>query len=393
MMKRPYRLSAKFIEAVNEPGRYGDGRGGNGLSLLVKVGRDRASKSWCQRLPANTPGKREIGLGRYPQVSLSEARDLAMRNWIKATDGGIIVSHVESRTPTFADAIDSAIAMRSESWKNDRTAKNFRAALDKYAVPIIGKLLVSDITAGDVLAVLSPIWVAVPEQAKRTKESISTVMEWAKVNGHRGDNPADKAILKALPKRGLKQHFKALPFADVATALERVKATDAHWSTKAAFEFIAYTACRSGEVRQAEWSEIDGDVWTIPADKMKNKREHRVALSTAALAVLEDARERTGGEGLVFPTQRGKVMTDNTASKLLRTNGIETTPHGLRSSFRDWSAEKTDVPREICEFALAHVEGSASELAYRRTDFFDKRRELMERWGEYLTSADSSSLT
>ena len=198
------------------------------------------------------------------------------------------------------------------------------------------------------------------------------------------------AILKALPKRGLKTHFKALPFADVGAAIDRVKATEAHWSTKAAFEFIALTASRSIEVRLAEWSEIHGDVWTIPADKMKNGREHRVPLTAPALAVLEGARERTGGDGLVFPSLRGKPMTDNTVSKLLRDNGIETTPHGVRSSFRDWAAEKTDVPKEICEFALAHVEGSASELAYRRTDFFDKRRELMERWSEYLTRTDSN---
>ena len=390
MLKRPYRLTARFIESVREPGRFGDGRGGSGLSLLVKQGKElpegsrRVSKSWCQRLPANTQGSREIGLGRYPEISLTQARELAMRNWIKATDGGIVVSQIESRIPTFADAIEDTIAMRSESWKNERTAKQFRAVLDAYALPTIGKKLVSEVTSADVLAVLLPIWVAVPEQAKRTKESISTVMEWARVHGHRADNPADKAILKALPKRGLKTHFKALPFADVAAAIERVKGTEAHWSTKAAFEFIAYTACRSGEVRLAEWSEIDGDVWTIPAAKMKNGREHRVPLTGAALAVLEGAMERTGGDGLIFPTKRGKEMPDNTVSKLLRDNGIETTPHGLRSAFRDFCAEMTDVPREICEFALAHVEGSASELAYRRADFFVKRRALMGSWCEYL---------
>ena len=385
-MNRPYRLSAKFVETVKEPGRYGDGRGGNGLSLLVKAGRAGMSKSWCQRLPVNTEGKREIGLGRFPQVALSEARDLAMRNWIKATDGAVIVGRVEARTPTFAEAIEKAVELRAPAWKNERTAKNFRAALEAYALPTIGKKLVSDVTSGDVLAILSPIWTSRPEQAKRTKESVSTVMQWAMVEGHRRDNPADKAILKALPKRGLKQHFRALPFADIGAAISQVRATSAHWSTKAAFEFIALTAARSGEVRLAEWSEIDGDVWTIPAAKMKNGREHRIPLTGPVLAVLDGARDRTGGEGLVFPSKQGKPMTDNTISKLLRDNKIETTPHGLRSAFRDWAAEMTDVPREICEFALAHVEGSASELAYRRTDYFEKRRELMDAWGSYLTA-------
>ena len=262
-----------------------------------------------------------------------------------------------------------------------------------YALPTIGKKLVSQITPADVLAVLAPIWVDIPEQAKRTKEQISTILQWAMVEGFRADNPVDKAILKALPKRGLKTHFKALPFADLATAIQQVKETSAHWSTKAAFQFIAYTVCRSGEVRQAEWSEIDGETWTIPATKMKNGREHRVPLTGAALAILNDARERTGGQGLVFPSQRDKVLTDNTVSKLLRDNGIETTPHGVRSSFRDWAAEMTDVPKEISEYALAHIEGSASELSYRRTDFYAKRRELMEGWAAYLTGTDSTNLT
>ena len=395
MVNRPYRLTAKFIEAVAEPGRYGDGHGGNGLSVLVKASRRGGSKSWCQRLPANTVGKREIGLGRYPEISLTEARDLARRNWIKALDGETVVSNTIAvfRIPTFADAIDPAYAVRSKGWKSPKTEKLNRAALTRYALPTIGKKLVSEITPADVLAVLSPIWVDVPEQAKRTKEQISTVMHWAMVEGHRGKNPVDKAIVEALPKRGLKTHFMALPFADVRGGIEQVRATEAHWSTKAAFEFIAFTVCRSGEVRGAVWSEIDlaASVWTIPEAKMKNKRVHRVPLSGPALAVLADAKERTGGNGLIFPSITGKPMTDATMSKLTRENSIGTTPHGLRSSFRDWAAECTDSPREISELCLAHIEGSASELAYRRTDFYDKRRELMERWARYL--GDSSSLT
>ena len=389
MVNRPYRLTATFIETVAKAGRYGDGHGGNGLSLLVKESSKGGSKSWCQRLPANTVGKRSIGLGRYPEISLTEARDLARRNWTKALDGETVVTIAVSRIPTFADAIDPAYAVRSKSWKSPKTEKINRAALTMYALPIIGKKLVSQITAADVLAVLAPIWVDVPEQAKRTKEQISTILQWATVEGFRDTNPVDKAILKALPKRGLKTHFRALPFADVAAAIQRVEETSAHWSTKAAFQFICHTACRSGEVRQAEWSEIDGETWTIPAAKMKNGRQHRVPLTGAALAVLNDARERTGGDGLVFPTKRSKVMTDNTVSKLLRDNGIETTPHGVRSSFRDWAAEMTDVPKEISEYALAHVEGSASELSYRRTDFYAKRRELMENWSAYLTKPAS----
>ncbi len=385
-MKRPAQLSAAFVKTVKEPGRYGDGRGGHGLSLLVKESTTgRFSKSWAQRLRINGEPF-NVGIGSYPVVTLARARELALENRRRVEDG------IDPRTPvktipTFADAIDSAIAVRSTAWKNAKTEKIFRAVLDRYALPTIGKKLISDVTSADVLAILSPIWVDVPEQAKRTKESISTVMEWARVEGYRADNPADKSILKALPKRGLKKHFKALPFADVGAAIERVKATDAYWSTKSAFEFIALTACRSGEVRQAHWNEIDLDaaLWTIPDGKMKNGREHRVPLSRKALDLLNGARELTEGEGLVFPSLRGKPMTDNTISKLLRDNQIETTPHGLRSAFRDWAAECSDVPREIAEHALAHVEGSASELAYRRTDYLERRRALMQDWADYIT--------
>ena len=389
MVNRPYRLTAKFIEAVKEPGRYGDGHGGNGLSLLVKNSSRGGSKSWCQRLPANTVGKREIGLGRYPEISLSEARDLARRNFTRGLDGETVVSNAVavSRIPTFADAIDPAMEAKLQSgrWTNARSAQIFQSTLKLYAVPTIGHKSVADITSADVLAVVAPISVATPEQGKRTKESISTVMKWAVLQGYRSDNPVNNSLAGMLPKRAVQQHFKALPYADVAGAIERVRGTEAYWSTKAAFEFIVYTACRSGEVRKAEWSEIDGDVWTIPAHKMKNRQQHRVPLTGPALAVLEAARERTGGAGLIFPSQRGKPMTDSTLSKLLRTNGVGTTAHGLRSSVTDWAAEKTEYPREIRNFVIAHIEGSDSELAYRRTDYFDKRRELLERWAAYLT--------
>ena len=235
------------------------------------------------------------------------------------------------------------------------------------------------------MGILSPIWLTKPETGRQVREHTSVVMEWAIGQGHRNDNPAGKAITKSLPKQDKrKKHFKALPFAELGAAIEKVKATEAHPSTKLAFELIAFTACRSGEARLATWNEIEGDTWSIPAARMKNGLEHRIPISRQALEVLNKARELGDGTGLVFPSKRGKPMTDATISKLLRENNVQTTPHGLRTAFRTWAAECSDVPREIAEHALAHVEGSASELAYRRTDYFERRKTLMADWSDFI---------
>ena len=183
------------------------------------------------------------------------------------------------------------------------------------------------------------------------------------------------------------EHFRALPFSEVGKAINKVRATNAWWATQLCLEFLTLTAARSGEARLATWSEINEktSTWVIPKVRMKQGFEHRVPLSLAALAVLEQARELSDGTGLVFPSPTGKALTDSTMSKLLRDNNIGCVPHGMRSSFRDFAAERTDMPREIVEHALAHVEGSASELAYRRTDYFEKRRGLMQSWSDFLS--------
>ena len=242
------------------------------------------------------------------------------------------------------------------------------------------------ISAADVLAVLVPIWQGKRETARRVKQRIGSVMDWAIAEGHRADNPV-LAIRAALPSNGKhKAHHRALPYAAVGGALRAVATSRAWWATKSAFALLVLTAARSGEVRGMRWEEVDGDTWTIPESRAKTGRAHRVPLSGAALAVLEDARQWTGGAGLVFPSQSGRMMSDTTLSKLLLENQVGAVPHGFRSSFRDWAAERTNIPREIAEHALAHVVGDAAELAYRRTDFFDKRRALMESWASYLAA-------
>ena len=246
----------------------------------------------------------------------------------------------------------------------------------------------SEISSADILAVLVPIWAHKRPTAMKVRRRLSAVMKWAIVEGHRDNNPAGDAITAALPRGGhTTTHQRALPFANVGMAIATIRDSNAWPATKLAFELLTLTACRSNEGRLAEWAEIDLDAatWTIPASRMKAGRDHRIPLSRQAVAVLQTVHgEMFDGLGLIFPSQRGKPLTDSTISKLLRENNIGCVPHGMRSSFRDWAAECSDVPREVAEHVLGHVEGSASELAYRRTDYFERRRELMQQWADYI---------
>ena len=243
------------------------------------------------------------------------------------------------------------------------------------------------IVAADVMAVLIPHWHSKNETMRRVRQRVGAVMKWAVAQGYRGDNPTGDAISAALPKTGtMRRHQRALPFAEVGVALDKVEASRAYKGTVLVLEFLVLTACRSGEVRLATWDEVDleAETWTVPANRMKAKRDHRVPLSRRALKVLNEARTLSDGSGLVFPSAHGRAISDNTVSKLLRDLGIEAVPHGFRSSFRDWAVECSDAPREVCELALAHVNSDRVEAAYRRTDLFDRRRVLMEKWSEYL---------
>ena len=387
-MKRPKTLSAAFVKTINQPGRYGDGRGGHGLSLLVKAtSTGRLSKSWAQRLRLD--GKPFlIGLGSYPTTTLATAREKALSNARMVAEGNDPRTPVAA-IPTFAEALETVIGIHRENWKDGGKTENlWRRSLETYAVPTLGHKPVSEITSGDVLAVLVPIWAHKRPTAMKVRRRVSAVMNWAIAESHRGDNPAGDAITAVLPRAGhTTTHQRALPFAAVGPAVATIRDSHAWPATKQAFEFLTLTATRSQEVRLADWGEIDltSATWTIPENRMKAGREHRVPLSRQAINVLES----TGGEmadcqGLIFPSQRGKALTDSTISKLLREHHIGCVPHGIRSSFRDWAAECSDVPREIAEHALAHVEGSASELAYRRTDYFERRRELMQQWADYI---------
>ena len=391
-MNRPNRLLAAFIRSIRTPGRYGDGRGGYGLSLLVKPTiADGYSKSFSQRLRFKSRAF-NIGLGPYPLVTLAKARELALANARLVRDG--IDPRAERKrqrgTPTFREAADIVIGIHAETWKQgSKTAKLWHSRLARYAFPRIGDRMISDITSADVLGILIPIWAEKRTTATKVRQYTSAIMKWAIVEGHREDDPAGDSISAALPRGGvIVQHQPALPYADVPAALGTVRSSHAYEVTKLAIEFLTLTVARSGEVREATWDEIDLEsaTWTVPGERMKSGREHLVLLSRRASAVLDAAQEFDDGSGYVFPSTTGKALSDNTLSKLFRQLNLSGTPHGMRSTFRDWAAEKSDAPREIAEMCLAHVEGSAAELAYRRTDYFDRRRELMENWAEFVKS-------
>ena len=243
-------LSATFVRSVSQPGRYGDGRGGFGLSLLVKLRENgRLSKTWSQRLRID--GKvTNVGLGSWPVTTLKEAREKALENRREVEHGGDPRERI-ARVPTFAEAIEKVIAIHEPSWKDGaRSGEIWRSSLRDYAMPRLGGKPVDKITTADVLAVLVPIWSTKRETARRVRQRIGAILKWAVAQGYRDDNPAGEAIGEALPKTGSpKQHQRALPHAEVGTAVRKVRGSKAWWATKAAFEFLTLTAARSGEVR------------------------------------------------------------------------------------------------------------------------------------------------
>ena len=387
MTSRPYRLSARFVATVREPGRYGDGRGSGGLSLLVKrTARGQLAKSWAQRIQVDGRA-RNLGLGVWPHVSLAEARRKCVLNLV-ARSRGELVTGGERTVPTFEEAADKVLAIHASGWKRGgRSEEDWRWTLDNYAMPKLGKRPVDRITAADVMAVLVPIWNEKRVTARKVRQRIGAVMRWAVAQGYREDNPAGDAIGAALPKKGVRpRHLAALPYGEVAGAIATVRGSGADPATVLAFEFLVLTACRSAEVRGARWEEMDleGREWRIPPNRIKTGREHRVPLSTRALAVLGEAKPLADGSGLVFPSATGRKPSRAALSNLARQLDLGAVPHGFRSSFRDWAAECTDAPREVCELALAHVNTNAVEAAYRRSDLFERRRELMEAWAVFL---------
>ena len=388
------RLTAAFVRSVDQPGVYGDE---HGLRLRVYQSRKRKSisRQWIWRGTVNGV-RRDAGLGGFPYVTLAEARQTAFEyRKIARAGGDPLALKRQPDVPTFAEAVETVIGIHREGWKDaGKSEKQWRASLRNYAMRRLGRKRVDEINTADVMAVLIPHWHTKNETMRRVRQRIGAVMKWAVAQGYRDDNPAGDAITAALPKNSsMRRHQRALPFGEVGDALIKVKWSGAYRPTVLAFELLVLTACRSGEVRLATWDEIDFDTatWTVPANRMKSKRDHRVPLSGGALEILQEARDFTDISGLVFPSPRGGSVSENTLSKLLRELQIDAVPHGFRSSFRDWAAECSDAPREVCELALAHVNSDRVEAAYRRTDLFERRRVLMEQWSSFVGRVPETS--
>ena len=379
-----HALSTAFVRNVAQAGRYCDG---DGLYLDVQ---QTGTRSWVQRLVIRGR-RRELGLGGFPLVPLKDARAQALANRRLARAGGDPLAEKRrlKSMPTFAAAAEAVLAQMRPGWRNPKHGKDWLSSMERFAFPRLGKLTVSEVTSADVVETLRKVWHERPATARRVRQRISTVMEYAVALNYRDDNPCSRIGPILGPQQDLVRHMPALRHRDVAATVETVRASGAAPVVKLAFEFLVLTAARSGEVRGAEWAEIDTEehVWTVPATRTKAKREHRVPLTRRAEQVLDAARTLSNGNALVFPSPRGKRFNDMALSGLLRTLEVPAVPHGFRSTFRDWAAEETNHPREVVEAALAHVVQNKVEAAYARSDLFERRRRLMDDWSAYVAGS------
>ena len=379
-------LSATRVKALKEPGRYSDG---GGLHLYIsKAGR----KSWVLRITIDRR-RRDIGLGAFSSVSLAKARENAGDHRAAVADGRDPLADKRAPAmPTFKEAAFAVHMANKPRWRNAKHIAGWMQSLERHAMPTLSNTPLDRVDRGEVLRVLTPIWAARPETARRVRQRMRTVFRWAMAHGFMETNPAGEAIDGALPPMPkVKSHFRAMPYQEVGSALEPVEASQASIPAKLCFRFLVLTAARSGEARGATWDEIDSQnqVWRIPSERMKAGMEHRVPLSRQALDLLCEASALRDESVLVFPSplKPGSPMSDMTLTKVLRSTGLAErgTVHGFRSSFKNWALEQTDAPWAVSEAALAHVLGNSTEQAYARSDLFERRRALMQQWADYLT--------
>jgi len=382
------KLTAKFVENVSEAGKYYDQHG-----LFLHV-RPSGAKKWLQRYTFQGR-RREIGLGSAKIISVATARKNAHQNLVLVSEGidPIEDKKQDSIIPTFEVAARKVYEDNRPTWRNSKHAAQFITTLETYAFPVIGSMSVKEINSSHILRILSPIWVTKAETAKRVRQRLSTVLKYCIAQQWRTDDPADIAIVKALPYLKKKvQHRKSISYNDVSDFIETVSKSSAGLSTKLGLEFLILTATRSGEVRNARWNEIKGSLWIIPEERMKAGIEHRVPLSNRCMEILDEAKNINQGSGYIFEgTKPEKPLSENTFNKLMKELGLEVHAHGFRTSFRTWTQEKTHYPNEVAEAALAHSLKDSAEAAYARSDLLEKRAEMMEAWAQFI-SADASDV-
>jgi len=392
-MARPlHRLTARKVETAKAPGMYCDG---GSLYMRIAPG---GSKQYVFRYIRN--GKlHDMGIGPTHTLSLAEARERATEARKLLLDGVdplaskrahfAALRAAEAKDVTFADCVKGFIKDNEASWSNAKHRREWETSLIKYAFPVLGSLPVAAIDTPLVLCVLKPIWGTIPESASRLRGRIENVLGWATVHHYRsGDNPARWTGLleHALPAVVKGEHHAAMPYAEVPAFMAKLR--EQTGVPAKCLEFAVLTAARLGEAQMATWDEVDFETrtWTIPAARMKAGQEHKVPLSAAAISTLKEMHAIRHSD-YVFPgAHPGKPVGKNMPLRVLNNiTGNGATVHGFRSSFRDWAAERTNFPREVAEKALAHAVADATERAYQRGDFFDKRRRLMDSWADYCS--------
>jgi integrase len=379
------KLTAVFVAQVNQPGRYHDGAG---LYLQVRSAKE---KSWLFRFR-----RKWMGLGPVRDVSLAEARSAAAkcRKMLIAGIDPLEARRAEKRKAvsgtTFKECAERYIASHQSSWKNPKHRQQWRNTLSTYVYPVFGEHPVGAVDTGLVIKVLEPLWSTKPETASRLRGRIQSVLDWARARGYRhGENPALWAghlsqILPATRKVRTASHHAALPCDELPEFMAELREREG--ISARALEFTILTAARTGEAIGAKWSEIDlkAGVWAVPAERMKSGREHRVPLSDRVLELIAELPH--DGDHLFPGSRPGACLSNMALLKVLERMGrADLTTHGFRSTFRDWTAERTNYPRDIAEAALAHAVADKTEAAYRRGDALDKRRRLMGEWARYCS--------
>jgi integrase len=402
-MRETGKLTARRINKIvskGEPGRFGDGQG-----LYLQISQ-YGTAAWLLRYI--TAGReRQMGLGSLLDVPLALARQRAREHRNELWSGVDPIDRrreqrasqllARARRITFEAAAEQFIAAHESGWKSAIHRQQWRSSLTRYAFPVIGKLAVADIDTALVLRTIEPIWNSKRETATRVRGRIEAVLDWATVRGFRtGDNPAawSGRLEHLLPSNGQKvKHHSAMPYSAIPRFLAGLRVREG--VSARALEVLVLTATRTGELINATWDEINlaERVWVVPANRMKGGAEYKVPLSDRVVDILESLPREASNDFVFIGARAGKPLSNMALLELMRDAAPDYVPHGFRSSFRDWCSERTSFPHEVAEAALAHKVPSAVVRAYQRTDFLDRRRQLMDRWAEYCISPPAAGET
>ena len=382
-------LTALKVRKLDIPGRYADGN-----NLYLEIDKSGARR-WTLRVTV-LGRRRDMGLGGVSTVSLEEARELAYQYKKIARSGGDPILERQKNKglqTTLVYCAKKVHQINLPTWKNQKFAKQWFSSLEHHVFPTIGKLPISQVTSADILRVLTPNWNTKADTAKKIKQRLRMIIKWARAQGYfQGDDPVELAE-QALPKQ-LKSddHHKSLEFEKLPEMISNLRKSKISLPTKLALEFTILSACRTNEVLNAKWEEIDLTklLWSIPSERMKGGKIHQVPLTDRMTVILNDCKKLKTNNDLLFPSEiNGEALSNNTMRLALKKRlKVDATVHGMRSSFKDWASETTNFANEVSEMALAHTISNKTELAYRRRTLIEKRRQLMQKWSDYLNNKE-----